>query len=517
MDNKTNNPLNSDEIQPVPPQGTVPVVPNSQQPLSPPKPPSSGIMYEQKEDVKTPEQPSEVPPQLDEEPNIGGKLMGMLKGFPQGLALKIGGAILGIVLLLVVVFRVIIPFFGGHDSNITLTYWGIWEDQKSMSPMFNEFEKTHPNVKIKYEKQDIKSLGKYMDRVTTRIGSGTGPDLFRYHVAWLPSIRSSLAPLPTDVIKSTNIDTEYYDVIKEDLNKNGAYYGIPIGIDTLSLFINTQIFQAAGISEYPTTWDDFIKTARTITVRDQDGHITTAGAAMGTYDNVAHASDIVSLLLIQNGADMYDLSGRKRKNAEDALEFYTSFSKSDNKVWDDTLDNSKLVFAKGSLGMYFGYSWDLFEIKKAAPDLPFIVISVPHVSGVNANRDKTIASYWVEGVSIKSKYQKEAFELMQFMAQKDTLEKTYTVQSKTRLFGEPYPRRDMRSLLKDNKLVFPFIAQADKASSTIFASDTHDEGAISVLNAYLGNAVRSLNESTSPQSAVDTLSQGVNQVLSRYQ
>lgn len=466
-------------------------------PSSTTNPPKSGIMYEQNN-------------ALPEDTSIFDRLI-------RGPVLKIIGILLFITILIFGIFRFVLPLIGGTNGEITLVYWGIWEEENTMSTIFKEFEASHPNVIIKYEKQDVKTLGKYIDRLTTRVANGTGPDLFRYHQSWLPTIRNTLAPMPTDVVKSINLETSYYETIKSDLSRNGAYYGVPIGIDTLALFVNTQLFEAAGITEYPETWDDFVRVSRTLTVRDDTGGTQTAGAALGGFDNVAHASDIVSLLMVQNGADMMNLSGSRRKNAEDALEFYASFINDENKVWDESMDNSKLAFAKGNLAMYFGYSWDIFEIKKANPDLQFKIVSVPHVSGVNPNRDKTIASYWVEGVSIKSKYSKEAFELMKFMAQKESLEKLYTASSKTRLFGAPYPRHDMKELLKGNELVYPFVSQADRATTTIFPSDTHDEGSVSILNGYLSNAVRSVAAGTSPQSAVDTLSQGVAQVIQRYE
>ena len=74
----------------------------------------------------------------------------------------------------------------------------------------------------------------------------------------------------------------------------------------------------------------------------------------------------------------------------------------------------------------------------------------------------------------------------------------------------------MAPLLSSNKLVYPFVAQADDAQSTFFSSDTYDgdTGMVTKMNVYLGNAIRSINNNSSVETAVDTLSSGVAQVLS---
>ena len=428
---------------------------------------------------------------------------------------KILSLIIGIVVVLFVVLLSVIFILPrlkpSAPKNVTLIYWGIWKDSAVMNDIISDFERTHPNIHVQYEKQDIKSLGKYYDRLTTRIKNGTGPDLFRFHNSWSTELRNYLLPLPDSVVKATELDTKYFPVVKSDLKMRGAYYGIPIHFDTLALFINKKLLSDA--SSYPTTWEDFVKIATAISVPDPTTKkIVTAGAAIGTFDNVAHSSDIISLLLAQRNGDLADLGGPKRNITEEVLGFYTALSK-DQKLWDDTLDNSRLAFVKGNLAMYFGYSWDIFDFKDPKYNLDFAVVPVPHLVGSN----KTIASYWVEGVSAGSKHPKEALEFLQFLASPGTLQKLYAKESKQRLFGELYPRTDLAQLLETNPLLAPFIDQGPGAVSTPFSSDTHDDAMVDSLNVYLGNSVRSIvSDNMSPISAVDTLGQGVKSVFTQY-
>lgn len=428
---------------------------------------------------------------------------------PPSLLLKIIKIFLGVAIVFVItflIFNFVLPkFFKKPISKTTLAYWGLWEDAPKMAPIISGFEREHPNIRIEYSKQDIKQ---YRERLVTRSNNGNGPDIFRFHNSWVSQILDLLLPLPNSVISKEDFSNNYYAVIKSDLIKSGAIYGIPLQMDTLNLYVNKDLFQAGGL-EPPTNWIEFGNTARQLTVKDENNNIKTAGAAMGTFGNITHAPSIISMLFVQNGVNLKDISSSLDATA-DALNFYSSFALGSN-VWDNTLDSSIRMFAGGTLAMYFGYSWDFFTIKSINPNLYFDIVPVPSLPG----RNVTIASYWVEGVSSKSRHQKEALLFMKYLAQKETTQKLFTEQSKTRNFGEPYARIDLADSLK-NSIAYPFVASAPNAISSFFVDGTHDNGLNSQMNTYLGDAVDSMLQGTSPQTAAETLSQGVSQVLQQH-
>lgn len=399
-------------------------------------------------------------------------------------------------------------------KDVTLVYWGLFDDIKVMEPIISDFEKTHPNIKIQYEKQDIKGLGQYVDRLTTRIKNGNGPDIIRFHSSWTLQLKNYLLPFPKAVVDNTQLDKDFYKTVERDMKVNGAYYGIPLGVDTLAMFVNTKLLEAKGLP-IPQYWSDiYEKYAPELVVKDDSGKIITPSIALGTYDNIAHAPDIAAMLLLQNGADLYDLSAKDGESAIGALKFYTSFSDGKDAVWDDTLDNSTVAFSKGNLAIYFGYSWDIFSLRALNPTLIYKVVKVPSL----ADRNNTVSSYWAEGVNARTKHSKEAFEFLTYLSSREALTKLNEMQKKVRPFGNLYPRKSMAPLLSSNELVYPFIAQADNAQSTFFTSDTNDgdSGMISQMDVYMGNAIKSINNNTSVSTAVETLAKGVDQVLSQY-
>lgn len=417
-----------------------------------------------------------------------------------------------IVIIIVIFITVLIIFFMPKTGSqkTKLVWWGLWEDARIMQSVISDFQRENPNITIEYVKQDPKQ---YRERLTTRINNGTGPDIFRFHNTWYPMIYSITSPLPSDVIKKEDFAKNYYPVMQKDLVHNGAIYGIPMGADVIGLFVNTELLNAAGVN-VPTNWDEFVKAAKKLTVKDENGSIKTSGAALGTYNNVTHAPDIISLFFIQQGVDLNKFSSFA-SDQSDVLDFYTSFAKGDDNTWDNTLDSSIILFSQGKLAMYFGFSWDIFTIQRLNKDLPFKVYAIPNLF----NRKMTIASYWVDGVSAKSTHQKEAFLFMRYLSKKETAQKLYTESAKTRAFGPPYARTDLEASLKDNPLVFPFVSQLKYADSSFFASDTYDGdgGLNSANNTYLSNAINSIiNDNFSPATVVDTLDKGVNQTFSKY-
>jgi ABC-type glycerol-3-phosphate transport system substrate-binding protein len=425
------------------------------------------------------------------------------------------GAIALVLVLLVLIF-VFIPK-RTEVRNVKLVWWGLWEDSRVMQPLIVDYRKTHPNIQIDYIKQTPQE---YRERLIARIKNGSNaPDIFRFHNTWVPMLTEVLLPLSSDVISPEEFKKNYYPVMQTDLVRNGAIYGIPMGADSLALFVNTTLLKKAGV-EPPKNWEhDFIITAQKLTQRDENGKIKVAGAALGTYSpptgNITHASDIISLLFAQQGVDMQNFNNPDKEQG--ALSYYINFALPDkaNGVWDSTLDESMLAFAEGKLAMYFGYSWDVFDIKNLNSSLNFEVHPVPSL----LNRKITIASYWVEGVSSKSPNQKEALEFMHYLAQKETAQKFYNETAKVRAFGEPYARVDLAETLKDNPLAYPFVSQLPNAKSTIFSGRTWDgeTGMNTRANGYLANTITAIRDDVSGMDTeIEKLNSGLSQIFADY-
>ncbi|KKR82742.1 MAG: ABC superfamily ATP binding cassette transporter, binding protein [Candidatus Daviesbacteria bacterium GW2011_GWA2_40_9] len=74
-------------------------------------------------------------------------------------------------------------------KEVTLTVWGLWDEEAIINPVLEAYQKSYPNVKISYVKQ---STLNYYPRLITQLRSGFGPDIFTIHNSWLPMMISDL-------------------------------------------------------------------------------------------------------------------------------------------------------------------------------------------------------------------------------------------------------------------------------------------------------------------------------------
>jgi len=457
--------------------------------------------------IATPaEAPSESqPPTAPPPPTTAVGTQAKKTGLKRFLPILIGLGI--IILLFLLVTKIILPKFQKPKipEIITLKYWGLWEPENLMAEVIGEYQQTHPNVTVQYLRQSPKD---YRERLQSSLAKGDGPDIFRWHNTWLPMLKTDLAPIPDTIYSPNEFDTTFYPIVKKDAFFNGNYYGLPLMFDTLALYVNEDIFQSDSTLKIPTTWDNLRQAAYKLTVRDERGNPTRAGIALGTATNVDNFSDIIGLMILQNGGN----PGKPDTEAvASAIKFYTLFATQD-RIWSDQLPNSTYAFATAKTAMMIAPSWRALEVKTISPQLNFKLYPVPQLPGTNISW----ATYWLEGVSKKSVNSAAAWEFVKYLSSREVLTKMYNFASKTRLFGEPYSRQDMASLLQADPFLGAVLSQALSAQSWPLSSRTFDNGLNDKIIKYYEDAINSHFNNQPEKDITQKLTQGVTQVLSQY-
>ncbi len=415
-----------------------------------------------------------------------------------------------LVILMVVIFR----GKGGTTANtpkkdVTLTYWGLWEDKEVLQPLINEYQTKNPNIKINYQKM---SPQEYRERLIARTRSGQGPDIFKFHNTWLPEVKDVVSPLPESIMGAKEFEETFYPVHQKDLKIGKDYYGIPLTIDGLVLIYNDSLLKQAGITTPPTVWlgeqNDVFSAVTKLTVKDSSDTLITSGMAIGTATNVEHFAEIYSVLLLLNGGDLKKLD---QAEAAEALQIYRKFA--EENLWNDTMPNSNVAFIEGKVAMIVAPSWEVLSIKAQNPDLQVKVAPIPkNLEGVST----PIASYWADGVSVSSPNQLEAWKFLKFLSEKDSQVKMFEQQSKVRLFGEAYSRQDLGNQLVNHEYLGPVIQQGKSYVSLPVISRTYDNGLNDEIVQYLQNAINSSAQGVDYQAALRTAKQGVDQVFEKY-
>lgn len=416
------------------------------------------------------------------------------------------------VIFFVVVFIFFVRFLGRFNKNnankkITLVYWGLWEDKAVFDPLIEAYRRKNPNISINYTKMDSRD---YREKLIERSKNGQGPDVFRFHNTWLPSLKEVVAPIPKSIVSNEEFEKTFYPVAQTDLKIDDFYYGLPLEIDGLILIYNDDLLKRAGFAVPPKTWEEIVHYATTISLKDQEGKIVTSGIALGTASNVEHFSDILGWMLLQNGGDIKKIDGEE---GMDALQAFRKFAEPPNNLWDESLPNSISAFTQEKVAMIIAPSWEISLIKLVNPELKLKTAILPTIPGGNK---VSLANYWVEGVSKLSKNQVAGWNFLKFLIEKENLTNFYKSASKTRLFGEPYSRVDLGSILLQNEYIGPVIEQAPYMKSLPLVARTYDNGMNDEIIKYIEDAINSTVNGVSYEESLATAQKGVEQVFEKY-
>jgi multiple sugar transport system substrate-binding protein len=431
------------------------------------------------------------------------------------------------------------PMFNKKEEEkipVTLTIWGLWEDDSLFKPAIDEYKKVKPDVTINYVFQSSQN---YRTRTQTKITAGEGPDIYMINNTWTPMFlkSGSLVSAPKEAFTPQEYSATFYPVVRDDFtnylslkseidqspgiadknkalldqfNQSGRIYAIPRGIDGVALYYNEDILNAAGVS-VPKTWNEFRDAAFKLTVVDANGIIKTAGAALGGTGNVDHWSDVLGLLFLQQPGAKIEAPGDQ--NGADVVKFYTDFSKvAEKRVWDNTFEPSTQAFAAGKVAFYFAPSWRAHELRQINPELHFKIAPMPQLAG----KQVAWANYWGYAVSSKSKFSKESWEFLKFLTSAEVEKALYQKAATVRLFGLPYSRVDLQKDLINDPLTGAFVSQGPYYKSWYLNSATRDQGLNDEMIKYYEDAVNAVHNNNDASSSLQTTAKGIQQVLDKY-
>lgn len=126
--------------------------------------------------------------------------------------------------------------------------YALWDSNQlpAYQACADAFSAANPNVTISIEQS---GWGEYWDGLTTSLVSGTAPDVFTNHVSRYPEllVRGQLLDIQP-YVERDGVDTSIYLVDPELWVRDGMRYGLPKDWDTIALYYNADMFEAAGIT-----------------------------------------------------------------------------------------------------------------------------------------------------------------------------------------------------------------------------------------------------------------------------
>lgn len=366
----------------------------------------------------------------------------------------------------------------------TLKYWRVWDGPDDFQEMINNFQAQYPYITIDYRKL---SYAEYERELEWAFATDQAPDLFSIHNTWMLRYNNAgfISPLPENItmaheyitgsikkekvaelittksITPAKLREDFIDAVPKDVIINAKdqktntmlekIFGLPLSVDTMVMYYNKDLFNAAGIINPPKLWNkEFQQNVKSLTKQSKLGNIERSGVSLGGSVNIDRSSDILSLLMMQTGTTMLEngavMFNQPSKNGQstgaDALRFYTDFARPNTEVycWNNTLPNSLEMFKQGNLGMLFGYAYMRPDIA-STEKLNYAIAPMLQLEGSVSQTN--FANYWVEVVSAKSQHKDAAWSFIQFMTTNPDQDKIYL--SKTK-----YPAA-LRSLIAEQK------------------------------------------------------------------
>ncbi len=209
--------------------------------------------------------------------------------------------------------------------ELTLEVWGTFDDSDAFNQSVNDYKKMNSHVKdIKYRKVTPET---YKEDLLNAMAAGNGPDIFMMQNTWLTSFADKAVAAPPEIMTEKTIRDVFVDVVADDfVDKDKRVMAVPLSVDSLALYYNRDIFNAAGIAAPPKTWEELVAMVPLLKRIDEFGNINQAAVALGAGDNVNRSSDILLNLIMQYGGTITDANFNDQSDHR-ALEFYTSFSR----------------------------------------------------------------------------------------------------------------------------------------------------------------------------------------------
>jgi ABC-type glycerol-3-phosphate transport system substrate-binding protein len=315
--------------------------------------------------------------------------------------------------------------------------WGTAPEELINNLVLAILEKDKDLLDIKYFKKDAKT---FQQDLIEAIADDVGPDIVIIPQDMIIKNLNKVVVLPYKSYPLRNFKDNFIDVGSVFLKSDGVI-ALPFIIDPMIMYWNKTHFVNAGVINPPKLWDEFSADVSKLTKKDSNFNILQSGTALGEYQNILHAKDILSMLFLQAGvsvvsktsddefvADLFYKNINSEKNSAGmALSFYTDFANTskDSYSWNKSLKPSRDSFISGDTSTYFGYASELAGISLKNPNLNFDVEMVPQVVG--AEKKSVYANVYGLAVLKSSKKQVSAFSQVFTLISKESISELVSI------------------------------------------------------------------------------------------
>jgi len=348
------------------------------------------------------------------------------------------------------------------QADVTLSYrfWDL-NQAPAIEEIARAFEAKNPGIKVEIE---VIPWAQYWTNLETAATGRNLPDIFWINAPNFELYASNgmLLPLDDRLAKSSLISIEDYpEALAAIYNYRGKQYGIPKDFDTIGLWYNKELFDAAGIA-YPDeawTWDDLIKAAVALT--DEANQVWGIAAELNLQSGFGNTVHQAGGYIINEDRTK---TGIAEPEAIEGLKFWTGLihvHKASPSMAQMTDTEPVSLFESGRVAMYFTGSWNAIRFANNEYTKDRVDVAV-----LPKGKERAVMIHGLANViAANTKYPEEAWKFVEFLGSKEAMEiqaKTGTVipayMEMTDLWVNSIPQFNLRAFMDQLDYAVPYPA-----------------------------------------------------------
>ncbi|MGO9310073.1 MAG: ABC transporter substrate-binding protein [Spirochaetia bacterium] len=309
---------------------------------------------------------------------------------------------------------VLVSAFALAAEPVTIEFIQWWAPELpagSFRAIMDGFEAQNPNIKVNLISNPYSNTH---DQIVTGAATGTLSDVVGLDGAWVNDLAKQNAITPLDsLMASTNFDASQVAAI---IKLNGKSYMFPVASFVYPVFINLDLFSAAGIQKPPASRTEFLQDARKLTNASKNQYGWVLPLSLQTPNGVQN--DVMSWVWA-SGKSMLKNGKPDLTNADviSALKYIQSMYK-EGLISPGTFakqEQDKVEeFVNGRVGMMIDSLAHINMIRQRNPNLKFTISALPAVDGYSGRRGLPYAA-WGIGISQNSAHKDEAWKLVSYL------------------------------------------------------------------------------------------------------
>ena len=302
----------------------------------------------------------------------------------------------------------------GADGEVTLEFAQWWEPELpdgTFRALMDKFEEQNPGIKVELLSGPYAST---KEQLVAGAAAGTMPDVVGIDGAWVNDFakQGAIADLTALMGQEGYDDSE----LASQIQYQGATYMIPVVNFVYPLFANTALLTKAGVTQIPSTREEFAAAAKAVT----GGEVSGWALPLSLEAPNGIQNDVMSWVWASGGS-MLTGDGKPNLKGNADVRSAAEFIK---KLWDDgvvspgafTMKEQDKVedFTNARTGLMIDSLAHVNTIREGSPDLAFDIAAIPARSGYTGRRGMPYAS-WGIGVSGTTEHASAAWKLVAFL------------------------------------------------------------------------------------------------------